>query len=116
MFNKIKNHFEYKRNLKKVKQELVGIGANLFPLINKTTSNALNAVNFITHVVEECNKLEGKELISTVIETVANKLETDESRLYEIIQYIATMSKEDLQKVLVHAMVETNEEINNNDE
>lgn len=116
MFNKIKNHFEYKRSLKRVKKELVEIGANLFPLINNTTSNALNFVNFLTHIMEECNKLEGDELITSVLNVIADKFETNESRLYEIVKYIATMSKEDLQKVLIHAMVETNAELDTKDE
>lgn len=116
MLKRMKEYFEYKKKVKKVKREVIEFGATLFPLINKTTSNALNFVNFLTHIMEECNKLEGDELITSVLNVIADKFETNESRLYEIVKYIATMSKEDLQKVLIHAMVETNAELDTKDE
>lgn len=107
MFGKIKEYFTYRKNLKMIKRELTEVAANTLPLISTTTSNALDFVNFLTHVADECNKLSGKELISTIIREIADKLETDETRIYEILQYISTLSKEDMRKIVIHAQVET---------
>lgn len=122
MFNKIKEYREYRKNKKAVKRELVAIASNTFPLVSKTTANALKFVNFATHVMEECNSLGSEELanklqeiINDTIKILADKFETDESRLFEIMQYIATLSKEDIQKIIVSSQVETLHTEENND-
>lgn len=122
MFNKIKEYREYRKNKKAVKRELVAIASNTLPLVSKTTGNALKFVNFATHVMEECNNLGSEELanrlqeiINDSVKTFVDKFETDESRLFEIIQYIATLNKEDIQKIIVNAQVETLHTKENND-
>lgn len=119
---KIRKYREYRKNKKAVKRELVAIASNTLPLVSKTTGNALKFVNFVTHIIEECNNLSGEELanrlqeiINDSVKTFADKFETDESRLFEIVQYIATLSKEDIQKIIVSAQVETLHTEENND-
>ena len=72
--------------------------------------------------MEECNSLGSEELanklqeiINDTIKILADKFETDESRLFEIMQYIATLSKEDIQKIIVSSQVETLHTEENND-
>ena len=114
MIKRIKEYFEYKRNLKKVKREIVKLGSTTLPLANLITSNALDLVNFATKVINECGNLEGDKLLDRLqsiikdsISVFANKFETDEERLFEIVKYIATLDKSDIQKIITDAQVET---------
>ena len=107
MFGKIKEYFIYRKNVNTVKGELAESAANILPLFAKTTSEALDLVNFMSHVASECGKLEGQELISAVTGGIADKLETDETRVFEIIQYIFTLDIKDLNKIVTKAQVET---------
>ena len=107
MFGKVKRYFKYRKNVKTVKRELAQTAANTLLLFTKTTSGALDFVNFISHVAGECGKLEGQELISAVIGEIADKLETDETRVFEIIQYIFTLDIKDLKEIVTKAQVET---------
>ena len=110
MIKKIKDYIEYRKNLRAVKKELVKAAATTLPLVSKTASNALRLVNFATYVMEECAKLGGdnladrlQEIISDAIKTFAAKFETDESSLFETVQYIARMSPEEIRKVALSA-------------
>ena len=86
MLKKIKNYFEYRRNLKKVKKELVKMAAAALPLLNKTVSSAAKAVeNFRKNSV----------------------------RIVEIMDYIAEMEPEELHSLIEHARMET---LKDNDE
>lgn len=107
MFGKIREYFTYRKNVKTVKRELAQTAANTLPLFTKTTSEVLDFVNFTSHVINECKKMEGQELISAVIGEIADKLETDETRIFEIIQYIFTLDIKDLKGIVTKAQVET---------
>jgi len=114
MFNKFKEYREYRRNKKVVKKEFITLASDVLPLMSKITGNALQFINFATYVMNECNTLSGEDLanrlqgiINDSIKTFADKFETDETRLYEIIQYIATLDKDDIQKIITEAQVET---------
>ena len=114
MFNKFKEYREYRRNKKIVKKEFIALASDVLPLMSKITGNALQFINFATYVMNECNTLSGEdlanrlqEIINDSIKTFADKFETDETRLYEIIQYIATLDKNDIQKIITEAQVET---------
>lgn len=86
MFKKIKNYFEYRRNLKKVKKELVKMAAAALPLLNKTVSSAAKTVeNFRKNSV----------------------------RIVEIMDYIAEMEPEELHSLIEHTRMET---LKDNDE
>ena len=42
-----------------------------------------------------------------VLNEVSNALQTDNNRIIEILSYMANLSPQDIQKVLVHSAVET---------
>lgn len=104
---KINEWIEYRKNKKTAKREIAKIMAVTLPTINSVTSNATDIVKVFVSVTESCKNTPQEELISTVITTIADKFEEDESRVYEIVKYIATLSPSDIQKVLVDATVET---------
>lgn len=107
MFGKVKGYFTYRKNIKTVKRELAQAAANTLPLFTKTTSEVLDFTNFVSHLISECGKMEGQELVSAVIRRIADKLETDETRIFEIIQYILTLDIQDLKEIITKAQVET---------
>lgn len=107
MSHKIKEYITYKRNHKAVKRELTQIGASTLPLITNTATQGLNIVNFVIHIMNECSNLGEEKLIAAIIKELADKLETDEPRLYEIIQYLSRLDVADLKKVVTNAQMET---------
>lgn len=114
MFNKFKEYREYRRNKKVIKKEFVALASDILPLMSKVAGNALQFINFATYVMNECNTLSGEdlanrlqEIINDSVKTFADKFETDDARLYEIVQYIATLDKNDIQKIITDAQIET---------
>ena len=114
MFKKIKEYLEYRKNKKIVEKELTRIAVTTLPIIGKTSANALKFINFITYVLNECDKLGGEdlanrlqEIILEVVKTFADKFETDETRLFEIVKYIANMNPDEIKKIIINAQVET---------
>lgn len=114
MFNQIKEYLEYRKNKKIAKKELTKIAATTLPIISKASTNTLKFVNFITYVLNECDKLGGEdlanrlqEIILEVVKTFADKFETDETRLFEIVKYIANMNPDEIKKIIINAQVET---------
>lgn len=77
MLNKIKEYLEYRRNTKIVKRELTKIAAATLPAVR----SALNEVSAALH--------------------------TDNNRIMKILTYMSELSPEDIQKILVHSVVET---------
>ena len=119
MITKFKEYLEYRKNKKIAKRELTRIAVTILPVIGKTSANALKFINFITYVLNECDKLGGEdlanrlqEIILEAVKTFADKFETDETRLFEIVKYIANMSPNKIKKTIVNAQVETLYDIN----
>ena len=114
MIKKIKEYFEYKKNLRTVKRNIVKFGSTALPLVNLVTKNALGLVNFATRVLDECSNLKEDELLDRLqliikdsTSVLADKFETDEARLFEIVKYIVTLDITDIQKIIADAQVET---------
>lgn len=109
-----KAYKKYKKNMKKVKYELVDTMVNVFPIMNTISSDGLKMLNFFKYAMGELKSLEGAELadrtqalITDSIKTFADKFETDESRLFEITNYIVNLSPKEIQGIISHAIVET---------
>lgn len=114
MIKKVKEYFEYKKNLRTVKRNIIKFGSTALPLVNLITKNALDLINFATRVLDECNNLKEDELLDRLqsiikesTSVLADKFETDEARLFEIVKYIVTLDKADIQKIITDAQVET---------
>lgn len=107
MFRKFKEYFEYKKNKKIVKKELATMAATALPTIRKFTEKRADTLKFIQNLVSSTKNMKNEELVSMVLDEMADKLATDQKRIIEILTYMASLSPQDIQKVLVHSMVET---------
>jgi len=114
MIKKFKDYLVYRKNKKIYKKNIAMLGATALPLINLITSNGLNFVAFATNVMNECKGLEHQELINKLeniymesIKIFADKFETTNERLFEIVKYVANLDKEDIKKIVVDAQLET---------
>lgn len=105
--SKLNEWIEYRKNKKTAKREIAKIMAATLPTINSVTSNATDIAKVFVSVTESCKNTPQDELVSTAITTIADKFEEDESRVYEIVKYITTLSPTDINKILVDATVET---------
>lgn len=105
--NKIKKYLEYRKNKKIAKRELAKIAATTLPVIREVSDNGTDIVKFIVKLVNETKSIEGKELIELVLNEVSTVLQSDNSRIVNILSYMANLSPEDIQHILVHSIVET---------
>lgn len=109
MFRKIKTHLEYRKNKRIAKREFYKTAAALLPAIRRFSEKKTDIVRFVNDLAEDGKNLQGEALINMVIGKVADKLETDQPRLVEILKYMAGLSPENMQEILVHSMVESKE-------
>lgn len=107
MIKKLNEYLLYRRSKRIAKRELTAIAAATLPLIRNISDKGSSIVNFVTRLAEETKKVEGEQLIHMVLDEVSTILDTDNDRIVEILSYLANMSPEDIQKILVHSVVET---------
>lgn len=107
MINRIKGYLEYRRNKRIAKRELAKMTATTLPVIREVSDKGTDIAKFIIKLTNETKNIESERLVEMVLNEVSTALQTDNSRIIEILTYIANMSPQDIQKVLVHSMVET---------
>ena len=107
MINRIKEYLEYRRNKKIAKRELAKMAATTLPVIREVSNKGTDIAKFVIKLTNETKNIKGERLIELVLNEVSTALQTDNSRIIEILTYMANMSSQDIQKVLVHSMVET---------
>lgn len=107
MINRIKGYLEYRKNKKIAKRELVKMAATTLPVIREVSDKGTDIVKFIVKLTNETKNIDGERLIAMVLNEVSTALQTDNSRIIEMLTYMANMSPQDIQKILVHSMVET---------
>ena len=107
MINRIKEYFEYRRNKKIAKRELAKKAANTLPVIRGVSDKGTDIVKFIVKLTNETKNGEGDRLVEMVLNEVSTALKTDNNRIIEILTYMASLSPQDIQKILVHSIVET---------
>lgn len=107
IIKKIKEHFEYIHNRRIVKRECAKILSSTLPMIGQVSTNGANIFKFILRLVDEANNINGDDLIKMILSEISNLLSTDYKRLVEILTYITNLSPNEIQKILVHSMVET---------
>lgn len=107
MINRIKEYFEYRKNKKIVKRELAKMGATVLPVVRTVSTKGADIVKFIVKLTNETKNVDGEHLVEMVLNEVSTALQTDNNRIIEILTYMASLSPQDIQKVLVHSMVET---------
>lgn len=108
MFNNIKKYFSYRKNLKTAKREFMEIASYTLPVANTVLKRKTDIADFIVKLTDEAKGIEGEELIKMVLSEISFMLETNNERLVEILKYIVTLSPNDMHKILVHGIVESN--------
>ena len=107
IIKKIKEYFEYRRNKRAAKRESVKILASTLPMIGQVSENGNKIFKFIINLVNEASGLNGDDLIKAILAEISNLLSTDYERLVKILTYMANLSPDEIQKILVHSVVET---------
>ena len=107
MNNRIKEHLEYRRNRKIAKRELAKMAATTLPVIREVSDKGADMAKFIVKLTNETKNIKGERLVELVLNEVSTVLQTDNNRIIEILTYMASLSPQDIQKVLVHSAVET---------
>ena len=107
MINRIKEYFEYRRNKKIAKRELAKMAATTLPVIREVSDKGTDIAKFVIKLTNETKNIKGERLVEMVLNEVSTVLQTDNNRIIEILTYMASLSPQDIQKVLVHSAVET---------
>lgn len=107
MIKRIKEYFEYRKNKKIAKRELARMTATTLPAIREFTGKGTEILKFVQKLVESTKSTNKEELFPIVINEVAKLLGTTQPRLIEILQYMTSLSPEEMQKILFHSIVET---------
>ena len=107
MINRIKEYFEYRRNKKIAKRELAKMAATTLPVIREVSDRGNEIAKFVVKLTNETKNIKGEKLVELVLNEVSTALQTDNNRIIEILTYMASLSPQDIQKVLVHSAVET---------
>lgn len=113
MINKIKEYLEYRRNKKIAKRELAKMAATTLPVIREVSDNGTDIAKFIIKLTNETKNVKGEKLVEMVLNEVSTALQTDNNRIIEILTYMANLQPEDIQKILVHSVVETTPKTDN---
>lgn len=113
MLDKIKEYFEYRKNTKKAKRELMKIAANTLPVANTVLKRKSDIAKFIVKLTDEAKEIDGEKLIKMVLSETSFMLETNNERLVDILKYIMTLSPNDIHKIIVHGIVESNKDNEN---
>ena len=104
---KIKEYIEYRRNKKIAKRELAKISATALPVIREVSDKGTDIAKFVVKLTNETKNIKGERLVELVLNEVSTALQTDNNRIIEILTYMASLSPQDIQKILVHSIVET---------
>ena len=107
MINKFKEYLEYRRNKKIAKRELAKMAATTLPVIREVVDKGTDITKFVVKLTNETKNIKGERLIELVLNELSNALQTDNSRIIEILTYMANLSPEDIKKILVHSIAET---------
>lgn len=107
MINRMKEYLEYRRNKKIAKRELAKMAATTLLVIREVSDKGADIVNFVVKLTNETKNIKGERLIELVLNEVSTALQTDNSRIIEILSYIANLKIDEVQKILVHSVVET---------
>ena len=107
MINKFKEYLEYRRNKKIAKRELAKMAATTLPVIREVSDKGTDIAKFVVKLTNETKNIKGERLIELVLNELSTALQTNNNRLIEILAHIASLSPEDIQKIIVHSVVET---------
>ena len=83
------------------------MAAATLPVIREVSDKGTEIAKFVVKLTNETKNIKGERLVELVLNEVSTALQTDNNRIIEIFTYMANLSPEDIQKILVHSIVET---------
>lgn len=107
MFDRIKDYITYRRNKKIAKMELAKMLSTVLPVIREFTEHKTDTLDFIKNTALTAKDMNGSELVNMFIDSIANMFSASHERFIEVGSYLIGLSPEEIQKILVHSMVET---------
>ncbi len=107
MRNKIKEYIEYRKNKSIAKREFVKMAATTLPIIREITDKGNDIARFIVKLTNETKNIKSEKLVEMVLNEISATLKTNNSQIIEILTYMAGLKPTDIQKILIHSMVET---------
>ncbi len=107
MINKIKKYLEYRRNRRLAKREAAKLGAVMLPAVREVSGKGADIVRFIVKLTNAAKDIDGERLIEMVLNEVSGALQADNSRIIEVLTYIAKLQPEDIQRILIYSISET---------
>ena len=107
MINRIKEYLEYRRNKKIAKRELAKMAATTLPVIREVSDKGTDIAKFVVKLTNETKNIKGERLVELVLNELSATLQTDNNGFMEILTDMASLSPQDIQKILVHSIVET---------
>lgn len=107
MFRKINEYFTYRRNRKLAEREMARIAVLILPTVREVSRSGSEIVDFIRRLTKEAKNTPDEKLVEMVLQEISTALQLNYSRMIEILTYIAGLSPDEIQKILVHAMTET---------
>ena len=107
MINRIKEYFEYRKNKKIAKREFTKMADTTLPIVREVSDKGTDIAKFVVKLTNETKNIKGEKLVELVLNELSTALQTDNNRIIEILTYMASLSPQDIQKILVHSIVET---------
>ena len=107
MIKRIKKYLEYRRNKRIAKRELAKMAATTLPVIREVSDKGTDIAKFVVKLTNETKNIKGERLVEMVLNEVSTALKADNNRIIEILTYMASLSPQDSQKILVHSVAET---------
>lgn len=107
MMKRIKEYLEYRKNKKIAKRELAKMAATALPVIREVSDKGTDIAKFVVKLTNETKNIKGEKLVELVLNELSTALHTDNNRIIEILTYMASLSPQDIQKILVHSVAET---------
>ena len=89
------------------KRELAKMAATTLPVVSEVSAKGTDIAKFIINLANATKNVDGEKSVEITLNELSTALQTSNSRLVEILTYVASLSPEDIQKIITHSIVET---------
>lgn len=107
MFQRVREYLAYRRNTKTAKREFMRMAAAVLPAARRFAENGTAVTEFIQKLALSAKDMDGEQLIQMALHETADLLCTTQPRLIGMARSMAQLTSQDMEKILVHAAVET---------
>lgn len=102
-----KDYLEYRKNKRIAIRELAQMLSTAMPSIREFIENRATILDMVKHTALVAKNMEGSELVDIVVDSLSDIFSVNHERFIEVGSYLMGLSPEDMQKIIVHSMVET---------